>query len=157
MYLNKKELSPQLSNFLSTSYNNIVYEDEEDYVQMLKPIGDSDDDEDEEHQPNAGETHDEAEYVKKVAKESVQFDEEIFEANYVFRIALKNKSDNHFLVEVKVDGKEENHFTGTFTVFVKNSKKDIIVCNLSSKNLQNQFEGLKISVRVHKFFSVLEK
>lgn len=44
MYLNKKELSPQLDNFLNTSYNNIIYEDEEDYVQMLKPIGDSDDD-----------------------------------------------------------------------------------------------------------------
>lgn len=99
---------------------------------MLKPIGDSDEEEGKE--PNSNEPTEEVEYVKKVAKEPVQLEGEEIETAYVFRIALKNKSDDHFLVEIKVDGDEESHFTGIFSTFVKNTKKDVIICNLHSKN-----------------------
>ena len=43
--------------------------------------------------------------------------------------------DDHYLVELKIEGSETNHFLGTYSIFVKNSKKDFIVCNLHSRNL----------------------
>lgn len=43
MYINKKELSEEMDNFLNTSFNNILY-DEEDYVEFLRPLGEVDDD-----------------------------------------------------------------------------------------------------------------
>lgn len=49
MYLIKKELEPEIEEFLNTSYNNVVYDEDEEYKQLLKPIGYSDNEEDEEN------------------------------------------------------------------------------------------------------------
>lgn len=76
--------------------------------------------------------------------------------NYVFRIAMKNKTDNNYFVDLKVEGNED-HFCGKFNVILKNEKKENLICNLHSLNLDSQFENLKIYVRIHKYQNILDK
>lgn len=64
-------------------------------------------------------------------------DDNFIDVNYVFRIALKNNSDSHFYVDVKIEGDENNHYCGNYYIFLKNGKGETLVCNLHSLNLKN--------------------
>jgi hypothetical protein len=98
------------------------------------------------------------EFIKeKIEKEKVLANEEIFEANFVFRIALKNKTGNNFFVELRVEGNEKNHFTGKFETVLKNQKEEVVVCNLHSRNVEAQFEGLSIKMALHQYPNGLDK
>lgn len=132
----------------------MVYDEEEQAMEYLRPIGHSDDDSDQEYQ-HKKET--EVEVKMNVAKETASPKEELIEANYVFRVAIQNDTRDNFLVDLMVKGRENSHFCGRFNIIVKGEKKEYVVCNLHSLNLENQFENLQIFARVHRYQNVLDK
>lgn len=87
VYINKNNLPKDLEDFLNTSYTNLISDNYDQFEIFNKPI-ELTDEEDEEKATIKKMIKQEGFLKEKIDKEVVLSNENVFEANYVFRISL---------------------------------------------------------------------